>query len=250
LQQVVRRVARRHRLRDDAAEDLLSVMHLKLIENGYEVLRRFEGRAALSTYLSSIATRHVMDERNRSWGKWRPSVFATQHGPVAVRLETLITRDGLSFGEAVHVLRTNLQVAESEAELYRLSLGFPRRSSRRFVEADILDQVPGVESAEDVVERQRRTALATRVHAALDLALESLGDDDRVLLRMCFERNLPLSQVARALGVEQKPLYRRRDHVYDVLRKALEQKGFSKADILDITGGDLRHPVEGAEESA
>ena len=64
----MRRVARRHRLPDHEADDLRSAVHLKFIENDYEVLRRFEGRSTLATYLTSIVTRQLLDNRNAEWG--------------------------------------------------------------------------------------------------------------------------------------------------------------------------------------
>jgi RNA polymerase sigma factor for flagellar operon FliA len=242
LQQVVRRVARRHRLREGDAEELLGALQLKLVENNYEVLRRFQGRSSLATYFTSIATRHLLDERNSRWGKWRPSVYARGRGAIAVHLEKLLTRDGLSFHEAVRQLRTNMQVTETEEELYQLSLGFPRRAPRRFVEPDVLEQLPNGQTAEDNMERARRSKLAAAAAAALRDALEKLSPQDQLLLKMCYVKGLPLSEVARTLKLEQKPLYRRRDHVLAVLREQLQQRGISRADISDITAGDLDSP--------
>jgi RNA polymerase sigma factor for flagellar operon FliA len=220
-------------------------MHLKLVENDHEVLRKFEQRSSLATYLTSIVVRHLIDEQNARWGKWRPSIYAKRHGAVAMHLEMLMTRDGLSFREAVQILRTNVHVTESEEELYQVSRGFPVRATRRFVGLESLDDVAHTGAADDDLDRRRRVEVATRTSAALKIALEALGPQDRVLLRMCFERGLPLSDVARALQLEHKPLYRRRAHVFAVLRRALEEQGISREDIQEITGGDLDPPEGG-----
>lgn len=246
LDQVVRRVAHRHRLRDDEVEELAGAIQLKLIENDYEALRRFEGRASLATYLSAIVTRHVLDQRNARWGKWRPSVYAKRHGRVGMQLELLMTRDGLTFDEAVEMLRSSLRVTESDRELYEISRGFPPRTPRRFVPAETLEQVAGESAADERIERARRAELAAKTAAALAEALESLSDGDRLLLRMCFEQNLQLAAIARAFHVEQKPLYRRREHVLQALRKAMEAHGISAEDVRDITGGDAGEPERGA----
>jgi RNA polymerase sigma factor (sigma-70 family) len=240
----VRRIGHRHGLRPEEREELLGAMHLKLVENDYDALRRFEGRASFATYLSAVVARHLLDERNARWGKWRPSLYARRHGPVAVHLERLLTRDGLSFGEAVETLRSTLRVTESEAELYEVSLGFPARARRRFVPSDVLVEVPDPASSENGLERERRSELAERTAAALRDALNRLHDADRVLLRMCFEQELPLVAVARALQVDQKSLYRRRAHVLAALRRSLEQQGISATDIREIIGTDLEPPGE------
>ena len=239
LDQVVRRAAHRHRVPDDEVEELAGAVQLKLIDNDYEALRRFEGRASLATYLAAIVTRHILDDRNARWGKWRPSVYAKRRGRVAMQLEMLMTRDGLSFDEAVARLRATLRVPETDRELYDISRGFPARVPRRFVPADTLEHVAGGATADGGLEAERRAALAAKTAAALTDALQRLDDGDRVLLRMCFEQNLQLATIARALQVEQKPLYRRREQVLRTLRKALEQQGIGADDVRDITGEDL-----------
>src|SRR6185503_3456382 len=57
LEEVARFVARRYGLSGAEADDLSSRMKLKLIENDYEVLRRFQGKSSLRTYLTVVAQR-------------------------------------------------------------------------------------------------------------------------------------------------------------------------------------------------
>jgi RNA polymerase sigma factor (sigma-70 family) len=236
LQQVVRRVAHHHRLRDHEVEELLGAVQLKLVENDYEALRRFEGRSSLATYLRSIVTRHLLDERTALWGKWRPSVYAKRQGETAMHLEMLMTRDGLGFGEAVQVLRSHRAVVESDQELYRLSLGFPARAPRRFVDVAVLQHVPVDPAVDERIDGERRAALAMRTGAALKAALEELNPQDRLLLKMHFEYNLPLSKIAKVLQVEQKPLYRRKDQALALLGRELARQGLRREDIVDILG--------------
>ena len=101
IDSVVRAVAHRYWLSADETDDLGGDIRLKLVENDHDVLRKFEGRSSLRTYLMTVVLRHVLDQRNARWGKWRPSVLARQLGPIAILLDQLLTRDGLSFDEAV-----------------------------------------------------------------------------------------------------------------------------------------------------
>jgi RNA polymerase sigma factor (sigma-70 family) len=239
LRQVVRRVARNHRLRDHEVEELLGAVQLKLVENDYEVLRRFEGRSSLATYLGSIVTRHLLDERIALWGKWRPSVYARRLGATAMHLEMLMTRDGLAFGEAVQVLRSTRVVLESDDDLYRLSLGFRARAPRRFVDVAVLHHVAVDDAVDRHIDGERQAALAVRTGAVLKAALDALAPQDRLLLKMHFEYNLPFSKIARVLGVDQKPLYRRKDQALALLGEALAQQGLKREDIVQIRGADL-----------
>jgi RNA polymerase sigma factor (sigma-70 family) len=235
-------VARRYRVREDEIEDLLGAMRLKLVDNDYEVLRRYEGRANLATYLSVIVTSHLLDERNARWGKWRPSVYAKRLGPAVMHLEMLITRDGMPFEEATRILRATMNVVENDAELQRISLGFRSRPSRRFVEPDALEQVPAVGAFDDQIERDRRANLSVRIEAALGSALAKLSDQDQLLLRLCFEQQQKLSDIARSLQTQQKPLYRQRERVLATLRRALELEGIGPEDIREIAGSDIEPP--------
>jgi RNA polymerase sigma factor (sigma-70 family) len=236
LEQVVRSVARRHRVPPDDVEELIGAVQLKLVERDYQALRRFEGRATLATYLAAIATRHLLDERNAKWGKWRPSVYARRLGPAVMQLELLMTRDGVSFREAVERVRTSMPVAESDHDLARIARGFPQRSRRRFVAVDVLAELPAPQRADDGVEEVRRGELWAKVHAALRAALTQLPSDDQLVLRLCFEENLSLAAVSRALGLPQKPLYKRYMRVLAVLRAELERLGVHASEVRDIIG--------------
>src|SRR4029453_14108130 len=45
---------------------------LRLVEDDYDVLRRFQARSSLPTYVTVVIQRLFLDYRNRLWGKWRP----------------------------------------------------------------------------------------------------------------------------------------------------------------------------------
>ena len=61
---LVRSVARRRRLSADDAEELRSLVLLKLVENDFAVGRKFEGRSSLATYLTKVIWRVWLDRRN------------------------------------------------------------------------------------------------------------------------------------------------------------------------------------------
>ena len=81
IDEVTLSVCRRHRLSGPEAEDFAAEVHLHFIERDSEVLRRFEGRSSLRTFLSVVINRLLLDYRNRLWGKWRPSAEARRLAP-------------------------------------------------------------------------------------------------------------------------------------------------------------------------
>lgn len=76
IEGVIRWVSRRHRLSPGDADEFGAHARLRLIDRDYEILRRFEGRSSLRTYLTTVIQRTFLDWRIAQWGKWRPSAIA------------------------------------------------------------------------------------------------------------------------------------------------------------------------------
>src|SRR5215510_1984357 len=76
IDDITGQVCRRHRLSAAEADDFRSEVRLHFIDRDYEVLRRFEQRSSLPTYVTVVIQRLFLDYRNRLWGKWRPSADA------------------------------------------------------------------------------------------------------------------------------------------------------------------------------
>ena len=233
IERVIAWVCARRCLRGADAEDFASTVKLRLIENDYEILGRFEGRSSLKTYLTAVVNRIYLDYQTQRFGKWRPSAEARRLGPVALRLEALLYRDGLTFEEARGVLQTDFQVAESREALYEISLKLPRRSPRRA--GPRTDQeLPAPAVRLSTIEQAERQILAERTFLVLRKALGRLPPRDRIVLRLHVEGGLSVADVARALGEEQKTLYRRRDAAFKRLRVDLEAEGIGCGDAREL----------------
>lgn len=245
-------VCRRHRLSGADAEDFAGGVRLHLIEDDYGVLRRFQGRSSLQTYLVVVITHYFQDFRNARWGKWRPSAEARRLGPLGVQLETLVVRDGLSLDEAYETLRTHEHVAESRQAIEAIAARFPSRPRRTFVPDDALEERPAADAGPDATVQQAQAAeAARRVAAALSAAVAGLAPQDRLILRMRFEDDCGVADIARALQIDQKPLYRRIERLLSQLRSALEAGGLSAeqaAGVLEARGFDLL--AESTDETA
>ena len=238
---ILRFVCQRHKLTPTEAEEFGSEVRLRLVENDYEVLRRFQRRSSLRTYLTVVVQRIYLDYRNHVWGKWRPSAEARRLGPIAIRLETLLARDGLRFEQACEALRTNEGVVLTDAELAAIAVRLPLRLRRSVVGEEALQGVAAIESESDagILSRERQNA-ARQVVNALSAAVQALQDQDRLILRLRFQENLSVADIARALHLEQKPLYRRFDALLQQLRNALEAAGIDRLAACDIVNrGDI-----------
>src|SRR6478672_3264957 len=141
IDDITARVCRRHRLTAAEADDFRSEVRLHFIDQDYEVLRRFEGRSSLPTYVTTVVQRQFLDYRNRLWGKWRPCAEARRMGPTAILIERLIIRDGWSLDQAVETLQLNHGVTLDEALQAFCERLTHRGPKRRFVPEDQADDI-------------------------------------------------------------------------------------------------------------
>jgi RNA polymerase sigma factor for flagellar operon FliA len=240
IERAARFVARRNRLSAVEAEELLAEAKLALIDHDYRILGQFEGRSSLRTYLLTVIQRLFLDRRRRQWGKWRPSARATRLGPLALRLESLLYRDGLSLDEACQVMESQGSSTEARVELVALAGQLPVRT--KTIEVPI-DDDPAVDAASpgDPETRLRGQLTAERCQAALERALRSLPADDRVVLRLRFEDGVSVADIARGFRLDQKGLYRRIDRVLAGFRRALEADGISWGEVEEMIAGGHSH---------
>jgi RNA polymerase sigma factor for flagellar operon FliA len=231
-------IARRRRLGADEAEDFRSHVKVKLLEDDCAVLRRFEGRSSLRTYLSVVIGRLLLDYRASAWGKWRPSAEARRAGPTAILLDRLVTRDGYSVEEACEILRTNYQVEETKAELEALALRLPARVRRRFEGEEALEDMPAPRGgSDDGIVTAEREAMTGHVLTVLAKVKGELPPQDQLILALRFEDGRKVSEIASMLRVAPKPLYRRLDGLLRGLRTALQRERID-AGVVELFDDD------------
>lgn len=231
IERVIAFVCRRHHLCPTDAEDFASHAKMKLMDNQFAVLGKFQGRSSLKTFLTVTVHRLFLDYRIASWGKWRPSAEARRGGPTAILLEQLVHRDGYRLDEAFEVMSTNHRLSISRDDFERLAARLPARVRRRFEGEEALVHLPGSGSPADLLEDHQRTETADRVTAALRAQLAQLATQDRLILTLRFADGRSVSEIAAALTLEQKPLYRRLERLLGDLRTRLEAEGISAEEV-------------------
>jgi RNA polymerase sigma factor for flagellar operon FliA len=254
IDDVTGQVCRRHRLSAAEADDFRSEVRLHFIDRDYEVLRRFEHRSTLPTYVSVVVQRLFLDYRNRLWGKWRPSADAKRLGPTAILIERLVARDGWSVAQVVETLRVNHGLS-LDGSLQALCDRLTRRRPRRQVVAE--DQADTIESRDPApdanVVRAEHGFLAKRVRAALDRARQALAPEERLILKMRFEDAVPVADIARALHLDQKRLYRTIERLLAQVGDRLEADGISRDEVRTLFAGgmlDWNDDTDGAASAA
>jgi RNA polymerase sigma factor (sigma-70 family) len=226
IEAVIIQICRRHLANDDEKEEFRSLAHIKLIENDYSVLRDYKGRSSLRGYLTIVLEREFLDYRNSKWGKWRPSVEARRMGDVAMLLERLICRDRYTFDDAVEIIRMNHHATDSRESLWTVFQRFPGRVDRRPVPEQTLAYVSDPRPLPDEeIEELERAEERRRVYAALAAAVSRLKPEQRLIMKLQYFDGMKQVDIARALHLDAKRLYRRCEQILAVLRRDLEAQG-------------------------
>ena len=229
LRELVGFLARRYRLDREQTEELESFVRLRLVEDGYFILRQWRQHSTLKTYLTVVVQRLFHDYCNQLWGKWRASAAALRLGPLATTLEELLYREGLTWSEATQVLVT--ERGANLAELSRLRDLLPPRPGRlrpqSLGESEAAEPAPEP-SPEDAALQRAAEESITRAIAA---SLRRLRAQDRLLLRLHFGDGLSIAEVARGMALPQKSLYKRLTAVLKAIRRELREAGLDRHDV-------------------
>lgn len=235
IERVISFVSSRHHLPGSDADDFGSHVKLKLIENDYAILKKFEGRSNLRTYLTVVIQRLFLDYRIMAWGKWRPSAEAKRFGEIAILLERLTQRDGYGFEEACELMQTNHQITMSRPELEAIDARLPHRLRRRFESEDALTGLAADQpSIDEIVADRERAVIGARLESALNKAMAALEPQDRLIFELRFRDGRTIAEISRALRLDQKALYRRVDRCLAALLAGLQAGGIDKAQAMEI----------------
>lgn len=233
IERILSVIARRHALSGSDAEEFNSWVRARIIDSDYAIFRKFGGRSSMATYLSVVLGNLFHDYRNAVWGRWRPSAAATRMGPVGVRLEELLYRDGFPLRECIELLRSR-GVTQTGAELGRMAAALPARASSAEVPLSVLEGTPG-----EAMPAPGETAPGEGDFAVLRQVIAELSPEDQVIMKLRFWDDFSIADIARALHLEQKPLYRRVEAIEQRLRERLTAQGFDRDRALDLLTSDV-----------
>lgn len=231
VERIVAALARRRRLPEQEAEEFAAEVRLILVEDRGGVLTSFQGKSSWKTYLTTVVSNLYLDWQRSRWGRWRPAAVAKRLGPVAILLDRMLHRDGLSFEEAAEMLRRNHGVDMAIPELAELAGKLPHRPPRRTEGGEAVDHLVAPGAADSSAHQAEQGIVAQRVEDAVNAVLTEMAPADRLLLQLLYESGLQVSAVARMLDEDQKSLYRRRDRLLARLRQGLEARGVTWCEV-------------------
>jgi RNA polymerase sigma factor (sigma-70 family) len=236
IRTVTQMVCRRFHVAPSDQGDFASSFLIKLMDNDYAVFRQFRGDSGrcLRTFLYAVACRHLLDIRNREWGKWRPSRLAKRLGSAAVYLEDLIYRRQTPVREAVAMVSNHPRWTLTTTRVRGLYEQLPLRVPRR--RAEPLDETVGDVAHARPCDQAARQDDAAGVREALLAALRRLDSDERRVLRMRFQQGLSIKQIAAEMGADVHALYRRLPKILLRLRCELQDRCLDARHVAALLG--------------
>lgn len=232
----------RHGIKGDDAEECNSHVYEKLLEDDCRKIRQFKGDSSYKTYITVVAARILID-RLRSGRRWNPSQKALNMGNDAVILEELVYRKNYSFEQAYSTLTTNHGSSISRDKAYEMVTLLQKRHVR--------SKKPRVVELVDNVSDERDTAPDSTVvmkeisrkkgqlgNVIKDIR-ESLSDEERLLLKMRFEGNVKISEIARTLNRERNYVDKKLKRIFVVFREHIQISDISIADVNGIIASGM-----------
>jgi len=226
-------VCHRNHLSPQDGEEFGSEVKTKLIEGNYAVLRKFEGRSSFSTYVTTVIQRLYFQWRVQMWGKWRPSAEAKRLGEKAITLERMLTRDGFTYHEAMETLTTGTRAFTRE-EVEALYLRLPERQPRPVLVSAVAPELAPTVDPDTALFSGERRKRARSAAAAVDQAIAEMDPESQLILRMRFWHNRKVPDIAGALRIDAKRLYKKIDRMLQLLRAALEKAGVDREAISEL----------------
>ncbi|MEN8221954.1 MAG: sigma-70 family RNA polymerase sigma factor [Acidobacteriota bacterium] len=195
---------------ENEADRLFNRVLDKLTENDFGILRRFEGRSKLTTYLTTIIVRTAIDMIRERAGRERPETDSgsSRSGKVPDAEGTPV-KNGIRSGEA----------------------------GGYFVPDE--NNIPEL--------RVIGTDRELKMGKVISVMLSSLNGEEKLLLRMKFPADpemepMSTSEISTALRISAKGVYNRIERLIKKCRIILENEGIGEQDfILTEFKGNVRH---------
>jgi RNA polymerase sigma factor (sigma-70 family) len=238
IQEIHQCLCRKKRVPPEEAKDLASEIHLKLIDDDYRVLRQWNQRSQLRTYLASVVACVWCDHVRQIKGRNRPSASARGSGPLAEKLEALLG-EGHSVDGAYEQLRPYFpELTRDQVEKLAIEV---KPKTRPWFDGDeeAIADLPASEPDGEVrIAQKEGIALKRKALSLMGELLAELPEQDRVLLVSAHAASIKVSRIAKSLGLVQKPLYRRIDKRLDELKRKLEAAGVRWEQLREVLGSD------------
>ena len=232
--EVIKKYCTRHHIVGDEADECNSYVYEKIIENDYQKIREFKGKSSYKTYITVVISRILID-RMRSSGRWRSSQKALKIGKEAVILEELVFRKKYSFEQAYNTLTTNHNISIEREKAYEIITLLQRKRLTSALPRDVelTDDVSDkkVTLPDEAAINKETSKIKGQLDDIVSKMRNLLSNEERLLLRMRFEDNFKISEIARVLKKDRDDIDRKLKAILTKFKEEIVSRNISIDDI-------------------
>jgi RNA polymerase sigma factor (sigma-70 family) len=223
----------------DRSGDCFLFVCRQLSRDEFRRLRKFSvaGRATFSTWLCAVIRNLCLDWHRQEYGRPRAFTSVAKMSAADQLLFELIFRRGLTAEEARHELCSAgypVSFAKIEDKIAELRRCMSSRqlwllSSGNTVVTSLEESTDGVHTPEavDPAPDPETMAIIRQTRSQISAALAQLSEADRLLVRLRYEEDLTLQQVANLVGLKDaQTADRRLREIVAQLRRIVGVHGF------------------------
>ncbi len=222
----------------------------QLTKNDFRVMKRFQKKSRLSTYLSTIIANQAIDLIRKKRGRNREKERAKQFGELGNQIYQKIVVQGLSAEKTYSELLSTHQLKPSRTD-FDLIVEKIRGSRQNPVEINRFesnsinpDKTPKAESWEEIISKNEnnpeeitiKKTQQQKVEKTLSLIIKELKGEERLILRMRYpaskEDPMDVEAIASKLGISKKAVYKRINRILNKCRTIMGKKGIDFHDLL------------------
>lgn len=231
-------VVRRFEIGEMQATDCFVHVCGALSDDGFRRLRAFrsDGAARFDTWLKTVASNLCVDWRRKLRGRIRPLCAVNRLPELEQRAYQCLYMQGMDRTESLHILQarfpdlTEQRLSEINARLFSeltqrqrwqagvrkasmVSLDAAASPDDESPEPYLVEPGPGPDGQAEADEERR----------LVEAAMQQLPSQQRLLIRMRFEQNLTLAEIARLTGQsDTNRVYRQLEAAIVALRKFVD----------------------------
>lgn len=199
----------------DAQADCFVFVCEKLVEKGFRRLRKFEcdGKASFATWLRVVTRNLCLDWARKNYGRSQPFAWTKDLSPLDQQVFHWVYERGWSVQQTfLQLLPVTPGLTEVEVERSAAGLGSRLSSRERWL---LSSRCPRIDSYDHTDERGKElfeipdvgpdpesSAIQTENRLAIASAMSKLSPQEQLLLRLRFEQDLTLQEIARIAGLK------------------------------------------------
>ncbi len=236
---------------ENEALELSNAVLDTLQKNDFQVLKDFKGNAQVTTYITTIISRHAVDMIRKKRGRNREKERAKKLGNLGLTLYNQVIKNKLPLEQVFKQLKKEHlftgPLEELETLLQKIkgknphnpASSPPHTSGTAVKNGHAVDEehvvIPDTKhNPQDLLLQSERQKT---IHKILHDLISTLEGEDRLLLRMRFptrenEKPRPVEQIAQILNIKPKAVYKRITKLVNKCKAQLTEQGVHLDEIL------------------